>query len=159
MELQDSGNRREFDSGAVRDINEGKGRCDLLPLGVVADMIDDEILYRIDQYVRSGNRSSLVVAIKSFAEYRYGGLYTALLEVSKHYEDGCNKYGERNWEKGIPLHCYIDSGVRHYIKFIRSDEDEPHDRAFLWNMLGALWTQQYHPECCDLPFTEEVQND
>lgn len=24
MELQDSGNRREFDSGAVRDINEGK---------------------------------------------------------------------------------------------------------------------------------------
>jgi hypothetical protein len=26
-------------------------------------------------------------------------------------------------------------------------------------MLGALWTQQYHPECCDLPFTEEVQND
>lgn len=37
MELQDSGNRREFDSGAVRDINEGKGRCDLLPLGVVAD--------------------------------------------------------------------------------------------------------------------------
>lgn len=75
------------------------------------------------------------------------------------YEDGCNKYGERNWEKGIPLHCYIDSGVRHYIKFIRSDEDEPHDRAFLWNMLGALWTQQYHPECCDLPFTEEVQND
>lgn len=29
MELQDSGNRREFDSGAVRDINEGKGRCDL----------------------------------------------------------------------------------------------------------------------------------
>lgn len=123
MELQDSGNRREFDSGAVRDINEGKGRCDLLPLGVVADMIDDEILYRIDQYVRSGNRSSLVAAIKSFAEYRYGGLYTALLEVSKHYED------------------------------------EPHDRAFLWNMLGALWTQQYHPECCDLPFTEEVQND
>lgn len=96
MELQDSGNRREFDSGAVRDINEGKGRCDLLPLGVIADMIDDEILCRIDQYVRSGNRSSLVAAIKSFAEYRYGSLYTALLEVSKHYEDGCNKYGERN---------------------------------------------------------------
>jgi len=75
MELQDSGNRREFDSGAVRDINEGKGRCDLLPLGVVADMIDDEILCRIDQYVRSGNRSSLVAAIKSFAEYSlYGSI-------------------------------------------------------------------------------------
>lgn len=29
--IKDSGNRREFDSGAVRDIAEGKGRCDLLP--------------------------------------------------------------------------------------------------------------------------------
>ncbi len=29
--LMDSGNRREFDSGAVRDMEAGKGRCDLLP--------------------------------------------------------------------------------------------------------------------------------
>lgn len=157
MELQDSGNRREFESGAVRDICEGKGRCDLLPLDIVADIMDDEILCYIDQYIRSGNRDSLVKAIKSFSETRYKTLNTAMLEVSKHYEDGCNKYGERNWQKGIPLHCYIDSGVRHYIKFTRGDDDEPHDRAFLWNMLGALWTQNYHPECCDLPFTEEVQ--
>ena len=27
----DSGHRREFESGAVRDMQEGKGRCDLLP--------------------------------------------------------------------------------------------------------------------------------
>lgn len=30
-ELKDSGNRREFESGAVRDMQEGKGRCDLIP--------------------------------------------------------------------------------------------------------------------------------
>lgn len=155
MELQDSGNRREFESGAVRDINEGKGRCDLLPLSVIADMTSDKVLCYIDQYIRSGNKTSLVKAIETFSEAHYGSLYTALLEVSKHYEDGCNKYGERNWEKGIPLHCYIDSGIRHYIKFVRGDEDEPHNRAFLWNMLGALWTQNYHPECCDLPFGKE----
>ena len=29
--IKDSGNRREFETGAVRDIQEGKGRCDLLP--------------------------------------------------------------------------------------------------------------------------------
>jgi hypothetical protein len=38
--LQDSGNRRLFESGAVRDIQEGKGRCDLLPLDVIAQMLD-----------------------------------------------------------------------------------------------------------------------
>ena len=157
MKLQDSGDRREFDSGAVRDICEGKGRCDLLPLDIVADIMNDEILCYIDQYVRSGNRTSLVKAIKSFSEARYGTLNTAMLEVSKHYEDGCNKYGERNWQKGIPLHCYIDSGVRHYIKFTRGDDDEPHDRAFLWNMLGAIWTQNHLPEQCDLPFNEKEE--
>ena len=32
-EILDSGNRREFETGAVRDVQEGKGRCDLPPLG------------------------------------------------------------------------------------------------------------------------------
>lgn len=154
MALQDSGERRKFDSGAVRDISEGKGRCDLLPLNVIADMMNDEILCRINQYICSGNKTSLVCAIKAFSENRYGSLSTAMLEVSKHYEDGCTKYGERNWEWGIPLHCYIDSGVRHYLKYLRGDADEPHDRAFLWNLLGALWTQDNKPELIDLPFSE-----
>lgn len=159
MALQDSGERRKFDSGAVRDISEGKGRCDLLPLNVIADMMNDEILFRINQYVCSGNKTSLVCAIKAFSEARYGNLSTAMLEVSKHYEDGCTKYGERNWERGIPLHCYIDSGVRHYLKYLRGDADEPHDRAFLWNLLGVLWTQDNKPELIDLPFGERNSNE
>ena len=114
------------------------------------------ILTCINKYVRAGQKIFLVEAIKEFSTNQYGDLYTAMLEVSKHYEDGCNKYGDRNWEKGIPLHCYIDSGVRHYLKWLREDKDEPHERAFLWNMLGALWTQDHLPELCDLPFKEET---
>lgn len=159
MELKDSGTRREFSSGAVRDINEGKGRCDLLPLDVIGEVFRDDILNNINGFIRTGDKLLLVEALKEFSENKYGDLQTAMLEVSKHYEDGCNKYGERNWEKGIPLHCYIDSGVRHYLKWLRGDEDEPHDRAFLWNILGALWTHTNKPECCDLPFNKEVSND
>lgn len=33
-ELKDSGNRREFETGAVRDMQEGKGRMDLVPWGI-----------------------------------------------------------------------------------------------------------------------------
>ena len=155
MEIKDSGKRREFSSGAVRDINEGKGRCDLLPLGVIGEICGNAILFFISEYIRTGDKKWLSKTIKNFSDVRYGDLNTAILEVSKHYEDGCNKYGERNWEKGIPLHCYIDSGVRHYIKWLRGDTDEPHDRAFLWNMLGALWTHTYKPEFCDLPFNKD----
>ena len=38
--IKDSGERREFSTGAVRDIAEGKGRCDLLPLDCVGDFFD-----------------------------------------------------------------------------------------------------------------------
>lgn len=34
-EIQDSGERTQFASGAVRDMHEGKGRCDLLPMCVM----------------------------------------------------------------------------------------------------------------------------
>ena len=82
-----------------------------------------------------------------------------LLEVAKHYEEGAKKYDERNWEKGISLHCYIDSGVRHYLKWLRGDGDEPHDRAFVWNMLGAIWTQINLPHLIDIPFWEVEDHD
>lgn len=152
MMIKDSGNRREFESGAVRDIAEGKGRCDLLPLDIIGEFYGDDILQSIDHYVREGDPRWLKHVFEIFAIDYIGGIETAILEVSKHYEEGCKKYGERNWEKGIPLHCYIDSGVRHYLKFKREDKDEPHDKAFLWNMLGAMWTAKHHPELCDLPW-------
>lgn len=158
-ELIDSGARREFKSGAVRDISDDKGRCDLLPLDVVARIIMgadesvDPILMSIDGFIRKGDRSDLEIAIRVFCnDYLSGNIYTELLEVAKHYADGARKYDERNWEKGFDLHCFIDSGVRHYLKFRRGDEDEPHDRAFIWNMLGALWTYDHKPELNDLPF-------
>jgi len=36
--LKDSGKRREFETGAVRDIQEGKGRMDLLPWAAVMEV-------------------------------------------------------------------------------------------------------------------------
>ena len=157
--LKDSGARRQFDSGAVRDIAEGKGRCDLLPLSLVGDIIKDNLLLdRIEEYIRTGDRDSLTTVIEIFSNKYFGNIHTAILEVAKHYEAGAKKYDERNWEKGIPLHCYIDSAVRHYLKHLRGDVDEPHDRAFLWNLLGALWTEENYPELNDLPFAKDKEN-
>ena len=38
MEILDSGNRREFETGAVRDMAEGKGRMDLLPWAAIMEV-------------------------------------------------------------------------------------------------------------------------
>jgi hypothetical protein len=154
MEIKDSGTRREFDTGAVRDMAEGKGRCDLLPLSIIGYLMNDEIFLDIESYIRTGNFKFLREIVEKFSTTEYNSIKTAILDVAKHYEEGAKKYAERNWEKGIPLHCYIDSAVRHYLKYKRGDNDEPHDRAFLWNILGAWWTHLNKSEMIDLPFNK-----
>lgn len=66
----------------------------------------------------------------------------AIIEVAKHFEAGSNKYGDRNWEKGINLSRYLDSGLRHAMKFLRGDRDEPHLEAACWNLLCCLDTMK-----------------
>lgn len=106
--IEDSGDRTAFDTGAVRDMHEGKGRLDLLPC-------------------------------------------SAILELSKHCENGALKYGERNVDKGIPQHSFIDSGLRHLFKYLRGDRDENHLVAALWNIAWAVNQEVEKPEMQDIP--------
>lgn len=144
--ILDSGERREFDTGAVRDIQEGKGRCDLMPLGVVAEYLNNQIIRYIGQFQKTGDAIWLNYAL---ANIEWDDPYTIILDVAKHFEEGAKKYGEHNWQKGIPTHCYVDSAVRHYLKCSRGDTDEPHDRAFVWNILCCIWTCIHKPELND----------
>ena len=169
--IKDSGNRREFETGAVRDICEGKGRCDLMPLQVVKKLIslysgndklfnESAVIHEICIFQDSGIVDSLFSALHAFSmidsvKAKWPDVYTMLLNVAKHFEDGAKKYGEYNWQKGIPTHCYIDSAVRHYLKFLRGDTDEPHDRAFVWNIMCCIWTCVNKPELNDYPRKEE----
>ena len=163
--IKDSGARREFETGAVRDIQEGKGRCDLLPLDVVSLYIrqrkndrDYAILFHIWEFTKSNDKDYLYAALDFFEFDHYDGdAHTMFIEVSKHFEEGAKKYGEYNWQKGIPTHCYIDSAVRHYLKYLRGDKDEPHDRAFVWNILCCIWTCIHKPELND--YKKEEKSD
>lgn len=106
--IKDSGDRTQFETGAVRDMQEGKGRCDLLPPA-------------------------------------------ALLRIAKHFEAGAVKYGDRNWELGIPMHSFVDSGIRHLLKYMDGWTDEDHLCAAAWNILCALETEEKRPEMQDIP--------
>ena len=154
-EILDSGKRREWESGAVRDNSQGKGRCDLLPLGIIAVDAErgmDRVMIGLDKFLLGeGDERELYKVLHIFCQLREWEWETMLLEVAIHMENALVKYPERNWEKGIPVHSYIDSAVRHYLKWRRGDEDEPHDRAFCWNVLAMLWTMQNKPEMDDRP--------
>lgn len=111
--IKDSGDRTEFDTGAVRDMHTGKGRMDLLPV-------------------------------------------TAIIELSKHCENGALKYGERNVDKGIPQHSLIDSGLRHLFKYLRGDKDENHLVSALWNIAWAVEQDANKQELNDLPWAYKI---
>lgn len=157
--IKDSGERIQFDTGAVRDIQEGKGRCDLLPLDVLSMVYAyrsaygaAKVLGNIQEFKDTSQITCLIDALENFLLYdsTYESEWsTMFLEVSKHFAEGAKKYGEYNWQKGIPTHCYIDSAVRHYLKWLRGDDDEPHDRAFVWNILCCIWTCKHKPELND----------
>lgn len=161
--IKDSGERREFSTGAVRDIQEGKGRCDLLPLDVVSHLLVSkeymsDMFQCLSDFTTTGDILELTNALYLYICIEGISYPDMLLEVSKHFEEGAKKYGEYNWQKGIPTHCYIDSAVRHYLKYLRGDTDEPHSRAFIWNILCCIWTCIHKPELNDYAPKGEDEN-
>lgn len=164
MEIKDSGNRQVFESGAVRDIQEGKGRCDLLPLDFFRIQRSDDVDYSyndktfnyyceifdyIEQFKQTGDVCHLRDCLRRISNLMYFGYADMLLDLSIHFEDGAKKYNENNWKKGIPAKRYIDSATRHLLKFIRGDNDEPHKRAFAWNVMCCIWTCEHIPDLND----------
>lgn len=111
MVIKDSGERTEFETGAVRDMSTGKGDMISMP-----------------------------------AE--------ALLRLSRHYENGALKYGRFNYLKGIPVSSFIDSALRHILKYRAGYDDEDHLAAAAFNVLGAMEMELNHKEMIDLPWRE-----
>ena len=57
---------------------------------------------------------------------------------------------ENNGKREFHCICYIDSATRHYLKHLRGDTDERHDRAYIWNLICAMWTLSHKPELDDV---------
>ncbi len=98
--LPDSGERSEFQTGAVRDAMQGKGCPSLLPI-------------------------------------------EAMRAAAKRFEDGANKYGRNNWQKGIPLSRYVDALYRHLWAFMEGCDKEDHGGAVVWNAMCLIQTKEW----------------
>ncbi len=156
-EIKDSGSVRKFETGAQRDAAENKGRMDLIPLEVAAKLLGgDKVLYEINSFIQEGDAEHLLKAVQASIQYLpqfKGNIESIILETALLYEAGAKKYGENNWRLGMPLHVYIDSGTRHYLKARRGDADEPHHRGFAWNIMNGYWQYLYGTkELIDMDF-------
>lgn len=153
--IADSGERREFGTGAVRDM-ASKGRCDLLPWDVIGELYDSfDIRFFCEAMALAVHhvdlKHNIQLALRAFVTREYNGCReTAFLDNAFHFEAGAKKYSDRNWENGIPVDVFLDSAGRHFLKHLRGDTDEHHDRAVVWNLLCALWTIDNKPEMIDV---------
>jgi hypothetical protein len=59
-------------------------------------------------------------------------------------ETGVVTDGARNWEKGLPLHTFVDSGMRHLRQLMMAEDEseEDHAVAALWNMMALVHTRE-----------------
>lgn len=99
--MKDSGKRKHFKTGAVRENASGKGRYDL---------ISPIMLQRLAIVMEKG------VTIKG--------------------------YDPRNWEKGMPLHRYIDSALRHINQHLEGLRDEDHLAQAIFNLMACIHTEE-----------------
>lgn len=66
------------------------------------------------------------------------------------FEKGSIKYGDRNWEKGMPVMRYLDSARRHIAQLMVGDNVEDHAAQARWN-LSAYMETLYRIETGELP--------
>ena len=145
--LVDSGERTQFESGAMREIIIGKGRFDLIPFDVLGNVVNDNVYKLIGKYMETKDVAYLEKCLKSALNIELhrknrviSDEYEFLMDLAKHFEQGALKYDDDNWRKGLPVKSFIDSACRHYCKHKLGHTDEPHFIAFTWNIICAIWT-------------------
>jgi hypothetical protein len=101
----------------------------------------------IERFISLGDVESLYIAYDCLVASEDKSYAEVLIDISKHFEEGCKKYGENNWRKGIPVKSFLNSALRHLVQHLAGATDEPHMRAACWNLLCLIWTWEHHPEC------------
>lgn len=90
--------------------------------------------------------------------------FGALEQVMAVGEFGAQKYGAKNYQKGMPVSGFLDSAFRHaFVQFLIKGEDTdqesglPHLAHAAWNLLAALEQMQRLPQFDDRTKPEPVK--
>jgi hypothetical protein len=68
-----------------------------------------------------------------------------LAAVAAACAEGAERYGDFNWEKGMPANDLINHALRHIYLFLGGDRSEDHLGHAAWNVLGAIHSLEVWP--------------
>ena len=82
----------------------------------------------------------------TFEEFRYDLVSPiGLREVARACAEGAAKYGDWNWERGMPVHDLLNHAIAHIYGFLSGDRSEPHLGHAAWNLLAAIHSNELWP--------------
>lgn len=77
--------------------------------------------------------------------------FEPMMRLARWYELGAKKYGDRNWEHGLPVSRCVSAALRHLFKYLAGMRDEDHLAAVAWNVFAIMHFEAVMPEMQDLP--------
>lgn len=78
---------------------------------------------------RDSNRNKpFIHNLKGYTRQRFG----------YHMTKGANKYGDSNWELGMPSDQYLESVDRHLAAYMEGNRDEDHLAAIIFGIQGCM---------------------
>jgi len=130
--------RETFDTGAVRDTTNY--RYDLIPAPIVLSML------------RSHPKAcKFVIGFFRYVEGLHHLEWDELADLlgvqtldlmhfyAKALHEGAIKYGERNWERGLPESNLLNHALYHLFKLVGGDDTENHQAHLVWNVMTLVY--------------------
>jgi hypothetical protein len=66
--------------------------------------------------------------------------------VARACAEGAAKYGDYNWEAGMPVNDLLNHALRHVYRYLAGDRSEDHLGHAAWGMLAAIHSEAVWPE-------------
>lgn len=80
------------------------------------------------------------------------------LRFGYHMRIGANKYGDSNWELGMPTKQYLESVDRHIALYLDGDRSEDHLSAIIFGIQGCMINEQKEGISSDHYFKKNLEN-
>jgi len=78
-----------------------------------------------------------------------------LRRLAETYAEGSRKYGDYNWQKGMPASVLLNHAIRHIYLYLEGDQSEDHLAHAAWNLLAVCHFEEAKPEMIDVPAQKE----
>lgn len=97
----------------------------------------------------SNSSKPFIHNLKGYTRQRFG----------YHTNIGAAKYGNGNWEKGLPTDCYLESIDRHLASYMEGDRSEDHLSAILFGIQGCMINEKKEGIASDYYFKLNKANE